>query len=267
MKTHRLKTLKVNFASLVDNPANQGAELLIAKRDETEPEPEPTEKIGRKISRPRMAHLKAAADAITAAMAGCDEEEDEMKDTKKATTEPETKADAAPETKPEATVKAETKLEPAADDIAKRLADLEKRAADAEARATEAESVAKRERDERLIAKYEGEAAEYKSLTVDPKVFGPILKRAHGGEVLSEADVTELRRVLKAADEAVQQSGILKEQGRSGGADERASEKIDRLAKALVADKKAADYGAAMSQLAKMAEHKALFVEYRAERN
>jgi hypothetical protein len=101
-----------------------------------------------------------------------------------------------------------------ADDLAKADPETRARIEKAEKRAEAAETLAKSERDERLNKEFIAKAEDYTALSVDASKFGPILKSA--SEKLDKADYEEFERILKAANEAVEQSELFKEQGAAG---------------------------------------------------
>jgi hypothetical protein len=101
-----------------------------------------------------------------------------------------------------------------ADSLAKADPETRARIEKAEKRAEAAETLAKSERDERLNKEFIAKAEDYTALSVDASKFGPILKSA--SEKLDKADYEEFERILKAANEAVEQSELFKEQGAAG---------------------------------------------------
>jgi hypothetical protein len=98
--------------------------------------------------------------------------------------------------------------------------------------AAEAERIAKEERDARVLKEYVSKAAELKNLATDVDKFGAILKAAN--EKLDAEQYEELDRVLKAAEEAVAQSVLLKEAGRAGDNDNDDGSAYSKLEKAAM---------------------------------
>jgi hypothetical protein len=134
------------------------------------------------------------------------------------------KADLSPEVR--ALVEKAEKAEQAA---AERIAKAEKDA-------QEASDIAKAERDQRITREFVAKAEEFRSLSVEPAKFGPILKSV--SEKLTKEEVDELDRVLKAADEQLRQSGIFKEAGvsgdpRTGGTSEEQVSELQRKAEEI----------------------------------
>ena len=65
---NHLKQLTVRFGSLVDEPANKGARVLLFKRDDAAPEAvaaEAVAKVGRKMSGSRLSAFKDALNKLT----------------------------------------------------------------------------------------------------------------------------------------------------------------------------------------------------------
>lgn len=115
------------------------------------------------------------------------------------------------------------------------LAKAEAKEADALRKAEEAERIAKEERDTRLNREFVVKAEDFKSLSIEPAKFGPILKSA--ADKLEKADYEELERVLKAAEEQVAKGALFDELGAAGsrsasGAYEEATKKAEEIRKA-----------------------------------
>jgi hypothetical protein len=83
----------------------------------------------------------------------------------------------------------------------------------AEERAEAAESIAKAERDFRLEREFVAKAETLDNLAVDAEEFGPVLKAA--AEVLDESVLDAVMTVLKAANDALGESGLFTEVGKS----------------------------------------------------
>lgn len=290
-KPHVLSRLKIRFGSLVDQPANPGATIALFKM--VDPSPVDVEKVGRKVSATRLGRMKTALKALQDAMAdlqGDEEEEDSMSkkiseevrkalpdevrtylegveadavqlgdvskqvDTLTAQIATLQKGGNGDEPAPEPTP------DPVPEAVQKRLDDLQKQA-------DEFKALAKAERDQRETAEATAKAREFLPELGNPDILGPILKRA-GDNDLTDADRVELLRVMKSAAEQLRQSKLFSETGgpgskvNTGGATDR----IDILAKAMVADKRATDYGDAITKLQADPEHRATFSEYMQDR-
>jgi predicted nuclease with TOPRIM domain len=94
------------------------------------------------------------------------------------------------------------------EDVKKRFEDLEKKDK------ASSDLIAKL-LDEKAEAIYLEKAKGYKNLPIKPEEFGPILKRVAGGAA-TEEDMKKMEEVLKAADEAIEQGRLFKEQGSDG---------------------------------------------------
>lgn len=89
----------------------------------------------------------------------------------------------------------------------------------AQKQAADAQAAIEKMQDERDTEMFVAKAAGFKVLPVKPEEFGLVLKRIARGKTTAE-DVIEIERVLKAADEIGGKTGILKSIGRSGGSAE-----------------------------------------------
>jgi hypothetical protein len=76
-----------------------------------------------------------------------------------------------------------------------------------------ADDLAKAERDTRLTREFVTKAEGYRALVLKAETFGPVLKEA--SEKLSKESFDAIDTVLKAADAAIAQTDLFKEQGRS----------------------------------------------------
>lgn len=190
--------------------------------------------------------------------------------TKKADESAETTATAA---KPADATVQETK--PAAETAAAVTEPTEKKApatesvskADYEAlqkRLADAEAIAKGERDLRVTREFIEKARGYDVLPIAADQLGPILKRA-ADNALTDADRSEIDRVLKAANELIRKGNAFGETGRRGGESESATDRINTLAQTMVTEKKATDYATAITSIMKSAEHADLVRSYQAE--
>lgn len=266
-----LRNLTIDFGSLVDEPANKGARIMLFKRDaDATPVVDADAlvgKVGRKMSTSRMAALKVAVENLNRILSEVadpeadDDGEPKEQGMKKQDTAPVTEP--ATEQTPEAPV---VEVAAVSEDITKRLADLEKRAADAERRAVDAEGVAKRERDERLNREWISKAERtFNALPVSADVLGPILKRA--SETLSVEDCAEIDRVLTAANEAVSKSALFGEVGKAdAGASESATDRLNQMAHDMVVSKAASNYADAITAVSNNPANAPLIAAYQAER-
>jgi hypothetical protein len=211
---NRLTDLNVEFVSLVDRAAVRNAEnptepqrFLVWKAERGDPTTDPTQ--GGSMTPEEAAALAKAEKDTTDAQAALAKSETEKAEL---TARVETLEKAAkPEPSTEEIDKAD--LPPA---VVARLEKAETEAQELRKSAEEATSLAKAERDIRVTREFVAKAEKFTSLTVDPAVFGPVLKSA--SEKLTADESAELDRVLKAADEQLRQSGLLKEAGVSGDA-------------------------------------------------
>lgn len=76
-----------------------------------------------------------------------------------------------------------------------------------------ADDIAKAERETRLTREFVTKAEGYRALVVKAEDFGPVLKEA--SEKLTKASFEAIEQVLKAADAAIVQTDLFKEQGRA----------------------------------------------------
>lgn len=282
-----LRDLIVEFGSLVDDPANKDARVMLFKRNEATDVAAPPdvavqavtdtlEKVGAKMSRTRLQALKAAVQNLNRLLmevggASDDEEDDDeegmgMKGKEKA----EKRDDAE---KVEAAATAEKPVEkvtepsaetpqPDADLVAKMQAERDVLMKRLEA----AEEMAKAEREARLTREWIEKARVYSHLPTTADAFGPVLKRAN--ESLSAEDFAELERLFKAADEHIAKSALYTDAGRSVGASEdSASARLNKLAQALVDEGKVKHFADAISKLSRDPEHRGLISDYLSERH
>ena len=125
---------------------------------------------------------------------------------------------------PEAAKAALLKSEQTSSTLAAELAKSDQKAA-------EALEIAKQERTLRETSEFIAKAeTDYPVLSVTPSEFGPVLKRA--SEKLDKADFEALETVLKGANEAVQSSMLMREQGRGGEVQKASDPERQLLAKA-----------------------------------
>jgi hypothetical protein len=190
---NRLKKLAINFVSLVDRPANQPAEIVLTKRDDT----------------PDSATTQDTSAA----------QESTVTDKDKSTDQPTalTKADldAAVAAAVDAAVTAAVKK--ASDENSEKITKLETDLKSATERATQAEIVAKAEQDARATTEAIAKAQrDYPHLpgTTAPEI-APILRKCQAA--LTEDEYKKLDEVLKAASVAVGKSPLFQEHGSANG--------------------------------------------------
>lgn len=114
---------------------------------------------------------------------------------------------------------------------ADRKADRE-RAEKSEKTANEALAKAQASEDAALTRDFIAKAETFKALPIEAGVFGPVLKSA--AAKLTKEENAELERVLKAADAAITETDLFKEQGRareSGKADSAYAEAVQKADK------------------------------------
>jgi len=199
------------------------ARLLAAHKSDLTPEAvaEVVKAAGLELPEAEAPTLTAkSADELVTALKGADVKESVVKEVEDALTKAAEKAELE-----------KADLSPAAKAA---LQKAEERAQKAEEKAAEGHELAKEERDERLNKEFIAKAEDFKALTVEPAKLGPILKAA--SEKLDKADFEELERVLKAADEQVAKSELLKEAGANGsvtpsGAYDEAAKKAEEIRK------------------------------------
>lgn len=115
---------------------------------------------------------------------------------------------------PDAVTKAEVEA------LQKRVADAEKQANDAEARIQKMEL---EKRTEAFVTK----AAAWKHLPIKAADFGPLLRKI--ADAVTAEEITELERVLQAADETARVGRIFDEIGHGGDGESSANAKVARL--------------------------------------
>jgi hypothetical protein len=215
-----LTDLEVEFVSLVDraavrDPVNQSEPMrfLVWKRespDEGAASMTPEEKAALDKAQADLKKaqddLKAATDTIATQKAEGDKLAEKVATLEKAAEpakkdEPIDKSDLPPAVRA-ALEKAETEA-----------ATNRERAEKSEKTANEALAKAQASEDAALTRDYIAKAETYKALPIEAAKFGPVLKSA--AEKLTKDELAELERVLKAADAAIAETDLFKEQGRS----------------------------------------------------
>lgn len=234
-----LRKLRVDFGSLVDVPANQHAHVVLFKRHiEKRIVEDNGEFIVYSHSGKVLGRHKTRAEALAQLRAVEANKEKRMGDEQHDDTAARQEA------------------------IAKRMEELEKRLADAEKSREEALTIAKNEREARLTAEYIRKAEAFAHLAIKPAVLGAILRKV--AEVCEPAEVQAIDELLNAANAAA--APAFREAGKGGEeSGNTATERLDKLAKALVTEKKATDYAAAIGQIATDRQHTELYSQYRAE--
>lgn len=126
----------------------------------------------------------------------------------------------------------------------------------------EATRVAKAERDLRLDAEYLEKARGFKALGVDTSNLAKTLRKAAD---LDPDLFVEIDQVLKAADAQIAEGNLYKSLGAPASVIESGSahDRLDAIAKSLVAEGKASDYATALSKAAE--ENPDLYAEHRRE--
>lgn len=214
-RVNKLSQMKIDEVSLVDRDANGYADMLIAKRDDSE-EQMPNDELT--FSEEDLVYDDDGNAYLPLSMSedeGDDNDsgEDDSGDDEVSRVTGEEDDDA------EADATAQEVLA----GLSKALGDSDRDAVLAQAygeirkaqnRAQRAEQVAKAERDLRLNEEYIAKAAEY-SVPVPPEVLGPVLKRCT--EALSQTDCQVLAQCLESAGE--QSFDPYAEFGKSGGGD------------------------------------------------
>lgn len=118
-------------------------------------------------------------------------------------------------------------------------------------------------KDDVLTATYVKRAESFKNLTVDAPTFALTLKRIATGKS-EEKDAQEIERLLKAADEAVAQSGILKQLGQAGSPEaQTAMQQVEAAAAALMTKDPSLSKSLAITKA--LDANPALYDRYRAE--
>lgn len=215
--------IEIDEVSLVDRPANQYAEVAIAKRateEETVPEKIFSED-GQLLDESKLSHGDVVFDADGAAYMYVvdDTEAEAAEETKELAEAGVSKSDSDPFGKTEGKSLGDKVRE----DLAKALTEADRdeviskaldEIAKADARATEAERIAKSERELRLTKEYIAKADTY-GLPIPSDQLGPVLMRM--AETMSYEDCSVVAKALDAASEAI--SYLNSEVGFAGGGD------------------------------------------------
>lgn len=231
---------------IVDAPACEGSEIVVAKRREGAPTEDPPMSTKKTDTAPTVEELAAKVADLTAQLAA--------KDTELAAA----KAAATP---PPSTDEVLKSLDgPARDLVLKAQAD----AAAATAKAEEAQKAADRERDIRETGEYVTTAKRFERVAGKAEDFGPLLRRLERNEGTAE-DHKRLREVLAGAEKIAADSKAFGEIGRSGasGEGDTAIEKANARAVDLVSKGKATDIAAGLGQVFR--DDPELYAAYRTE--
>ena len=141
---------------------------------------------------------------------------------------------------------------------------FEKMAADshtATERAERAENIAKSLQDEKILKEYVVKAEDLPHLAIEPLKFGPVLKAL--GESHPD-EFSEIFRVLKAADAAIEKSELFKEVGKAGSGESSAEAAVYAKARGLVAKDGDLTFEEAVSKV--LEEDPELYEKYEDER-
>jgi len=150
------------------------------------------------------------------------------------------------------------KMDPATQAVVKQL--LEENAATKTA-AKEAKQIAKELKDEKILKEYVEKAEDLPHLAIEPLKFGPVLKAL--GESHPD-EFSEIFRVLKAADAAIEKSELFKEIGKAGSGESDAEAQVYAKARAMVAKDGALTFDDAVCKV--LEEDKELYTKYEDER-
>lgn len=254
MIPHFLKKLVLDEISLVDKGANPGARVVLAKRADASQDStkDSVEKKGAKISAARMMKIKDMMKMLTDLMY---EQEGE-----------------GPAPKEDMTMMEKLDVNKMAPEIQAHLAEVEKRGSEevakiqaeatekiakAEAATIEALAVAKSEREARIAKEYHEKVSLFKRLPLDVSKDGNVLREID--ERCSPEVATRLMEILKAADAAMVESGILMtEIGSIHDEGASASDQLAAVAKRLLSEGKVETYAKGYVQA--MAQHSDLAV-------
>lgn len=121
------------------------------------------------------------------------------------------------------------KMDPATQAVVKQL--LEENVV-TKAEAKEAKQIVKELKEEKILKEYVAKAEDLPHLTIEPLKFGPVLKALGEGH---PAEFSEIFRVLKAADVAIEKSELFKEIGKAGSGESDAEAQVYAKARGMVA--------------------------------
>ena len=166
----------------------------------------------------------------------------------------ETKKQAASELSKEAIAK----MDPETQAVVKQL--LEENVV-TKAEAKEAKQIAKELKEEKILKEYVEKAEDLLHLAIEPLKFGPVLKAL--GESHPD-EFSEIFRVLKAADAAIEKSELFKEVGKAGSGESSAEAAVYAKARGLVAKDGDLTFEEAVSKV--LDENPELYERYEDER-
>ena len=129
------------------------------------------------------------------------------------------------------------------------------------AEAKEAKQIAKELKDEKILKEYVVKAEDLPHLAIEPLKFGPVLKAL--GESHPD-EFSEIFRVLKAADAAIEKSELFKEVGKAGSGESSAEAAVYAKARGLVAKDGDLTFEEAVSKV--LEEDPELYEKYEDER-
>jgi hypothetical protein len=131
----------------------------------------------------------------------------------------------------------------------------------ATAKADEALGLAKELKEEKILKEYVEKAAALPNLAIEALKFGPVLKALGEGH---PAEFSEILRVLKAADAAIEKSELFKEIGKAGSGESDAEAQVYAKARAMVAKDGALTFDDAVCKV--LEDDKELYTRYEDER-
>lgn len=252
MIPHFLKKLVLDEISLVDKGANPGARVVLAKRADVSEDitKDSVEKKGAKISAARMMKIKDMMKMLSDLMY---EQEGEGPAPKEEMMEKLDVTKMAPEIQAHL---AEVEKR-GSEEVAKIQAEATEKIAKAEAATIEALAVAKTEREARIVKEYHEKVSVFKRLPLNVSKDGNVLREID--ERCSPEVATRLMEILKAADAAMVESGILMtEIGSIHDEGASASDQLAAVAKRLLSEGKVETYAKGYVQA--MAQHSDLAV-------
>jgi Asp-tRNA(Asn)/Glu-tRNA(Gln) amidotransferase B subunit len=129
------------------------------------------------------------------------------------------------------------------------------------AEAKEAKQIAKELKEEKILKEYVAKAEDLPHLAIEPLKFGPVLKAL--GESHPD-EFSEIFRVLKAADVAIEKSELFKEVGKAGSGESSAEAAVYAKARGLVAKDGDLTFEEAVSKV--LEEDPELYEKYEDER-
>ena len=150
------------------------------------------------------------------------------------------------------------KMDPATQAIVKQL--LEENVV-TKAEAKEAKQIVKELKEEQILKEYVEKAEDLPHLAIEALKFGPVLKALGEGH---PAEFSEIFRVLKAADTAIEKSELFKEIGKAGSSESDAEATVYAKARAMVAKDGELTFDDAVCKV--LEDDKELYTRYEDER-